>query len=564
MLRHKILALFLSAAGWAAFSQSGPERTFQIPIKNIPFLSGNFAELRNNHFHSGIDFKTQGTVGHAVHSFDEGWISRISVSPWGYGNAIYVSHHNGLTTVYAHLLSFSPAIQKYVKEQQYKQETFTIDIRPEKAELPVKRGEEIAKSGNSGSSGGPHLHFEIRDTESQDAVDPLPYFINKIKDTTKPDLRTIRIYPLEGVVNNSRQPVSAAPVRKENGTVALNKTLTAWGTIGIGVKAYDRMDGTTNIYGVKQVRLFIDDTLHFSMQQNRVAFADTRYLNSLIDYADWHNHRSMVMKLFVDPGNQLECYRQLVNQGKIQIDQERIYRIRLELSDAHGNKNILPFTIQGKKQELPTPAEKGPHYFSYNQENEFRTDSFRFYLPQGVLYTDLDFKYHSKPSQNGYSDIHYVHQSDVPLHKNCDMQITLTNDELVDKSKYYLATIRNNATSYVAASYDNGHMKASVRTFGAYVVMADTIPPALSAVQPESWTKHGRIRYRMSDGQSGIKNWRGEVDGNFALFEYDGKSNVISYRIDSQKIGKGKKHTLSVILTDNCGNEKRDERTFYW
>ncbi|MEG1379992.1 MAG: M23 family metallopeptidase, partial [Bacteroidales bacterium] len=323
MLRNTLLYMLLPLATLTATAQAGPERTYQIPVKMQPFLSGNFAELRNNHFHSGIDFKTQGSTGHPIYSFDEGWVSRISVSPWGYGNALYISHHNGMTTVYAHLENFSPEIRRYVKDYQYEHETFIADIYPDKEDLPVKRGEIVAKSGNSGSSGGPHLHFEIRDTETQDPIDPLPYFINKVKDTTKPNLRNIRIYPIEGVVNGGNAPVTTNPVRKEDGSTVLNKTVTAWGKIGIGVKAYDRMDETTNIYGVKQVRLFVDDTLHFSMQHNRFAFADTRYLNSLIDYADWQSRRSMVMKLFIDPGNNLNCYRQAIDRGEITINEER-------------------------------------------------------------------------------------------------------------------------------------------------------------------------------------------------------------------------------------------------
>ncbi|MEG1585617.1 MAG: M23 family metallopeptidase [Bacteroidales bacterium] len=564
MLKHKLLYLTLTAVSMTAFSQSGPERTFQIPVKAPYFLSGNFAELRNNHFHSGIDFKTQGSTGHPIYSFDEGWVSRISVSPWGYGNAVYISHHNGMTTVYAHLLSFAPAIAKAVKEYQYEHETFAVDFKPAKGLLPVGRGEVIAKSGNSGSSGGPHLHFEIRDTASEEAVDPLPYFINKIKDTTKPDLRAIRIYPLEGIVNGATAPVTTTPVRREDGSTGLSKPVTAWGKIGIGVKAYDRMDSTYNIYGVKQVRMFVNDTLHFSMQQNRFAFADTRYLNSLIDYADWRNRRSMVMKLFVEPGNRLTCYRQLTDRGEITIDEEKPYKIRLELSDAHGNKKILPFTIQGKKQPLPPAPQHGEHYFAFDRENEFATDSFRIHFPEGVFYQNVDFEYHKTKSAKGYSDLHRVHTPTTPLHKGCDMHITLTKDPLADKSKYYLALMNGDNPSFVPGKYEAGKMNASVRVFGSYQVMADTIAPALSPVQPEKWGKTGQIRYRMSDGQSGIKSWRGEVDGQFALFEYDGKSSIIVYKIDSQKIGKGKKHTLSVTLTDNCGNEKRDERSFYW
>ncbi|MGL4292014.1 MAG: M23 family metallopeptidase [Bacteroidales bacterium] len=564
MLKKNILILFLSAVSLTAFSQSGPERTFQIPLKLPPLLSGNFAELRSNHFHSGIDFKTQGSIGYPVYSFDEGWVSRISVSPWGYGKALYISHHNGLTTVYAHLHNFTPAIDTYRKEYLYAKESFMTDIYPEKDEIPVKRGEIIAKSGNTGSSGGPHLHFEIRDTETQDPIDPIPYFIGKLKDTTKPELRTLRIYPLGGIVNGGSAPVNAGAHNNGNGSATIDKAFTAWGKIGLGIKAYDKMDSLYHIYGVKQVRLYVDDSLHFSMQHNRFAFSDTRYLNSLIDYPEWQTRRSMIMKLFVDPGNKLPCYRQMKERGEITINEERPYNIRLELSDAFGNKRVCRFVIRGKESSLPAAKTTGAYYFAFDQTNVFETDSFNIEFPQGVLYRDLDFKYQKKANPGGYADIHQIHDPLTPLHTYCPVGIKLNNDSLSDKSKYFLAEVRNGETVYAGGNYENGFVKGSIRTFGSFTVDADTLAPSLNAIRPESWSKTGQIRYSMTDKQSGIKKWRGEIDGEFALFEQDGKSNILVYKMDSKRIEKGKKHTLTMILTDKCGNEKKDERVFYW
>lgn len=564
LYKFKIFHWLLPLTAFSAMAQVGPERTYQIPVKLPPYLSGNFAELRNNHFHSGIDFKTQGSIGHPVYSFDEGWISRIVMSPTGYGNALYVTHYNGLTTVYAHLDKFAPEIRRCIKEYQYKHETCRVDVRLEKDEFPVKRGQEIAKSGNTGSSAGPHLHFEIRDTDAQYALDPLAYFINKIKDTTKPELRSVRVYPLEGVVNSKLAAVTANPVRHEDGTTGLSKAITAWGKIGIGIKAYDKMDDTYHIYGVKQVRLYVDDTLHFSMQHNRFAFADTRYLNSLTDYADWQSRRSMVMKLFIEPGNKLDCYRQVIDRGEITINEERPYRIRLELQDLHGNKKVFPFTIRGKKQDIPQRPTQGVAHFPYNQDNRYETDRFAIDIPEGMLYTDIDFSYRTTPSVKGYSEIHHVGDPLIPLHSYVDISIGLTKDPIADKSKYYIAWMRGAEPKYLGGTYENGAVKAATRAFGSYVVMADTVAPILKPVNPANWQKNGMVRYSMTDGQTGIKSWRGEVDGNFALFENYGESNILTYHIDGSRIEKGKTHTVTMTVTDNRGNESRDERTFYW
>lgn len=553
------------ATVFSAMAQTGPERTYQIPVKLPPLLSGNFAELRSNHFHGGIDFKTLGSIGHPIYSFDEGWVSRILISPTGYGNALYVTHHNGLTTVYAHLHKFAPEIQQYIKEYQYKTETCHLDAEIEKGKIPVKRGQEIAKSGNTGSSAGPHLHFEIRDGEY--AIDPLPYFIDKIEDTTKPELRYVRFYPLEGVVNGGRNNVTAYPVRHPDGTTSVNKKITAWGKIGIGAKAYDKMDSTYHVYGVKNVRLYVDDTLHFSMQQNRYPLADTRYINSLIDYADWQARRTMVMKLFVDPGNKLDFYGHVIDRGEITINEERPYKLRLELQDLYGNKRVFEFTIIGKKQEIPErPIKEGAVRFPYNQDNHYETDNFAINIPEGMIYTDIDFEHSTKPAvkEKGYSDIHKVGSLDIPLHSYVDIYLGLTKDPIADKSKYYVVCTDWEKPRYIGGTFENGKVKAKIRTFGSYMVKADTIAPTLTAVNPAGWGPNGTIRYTMKDSQSGIKSWRAEIDGEFALFENYGESNTLTYRIDKDRVEKGKTHTIKMVLTDNRDNVSVDERTFFW
>lgn len=562
MNKLKGLALFCALQIFPIEVSSKAIGTFLPPLKTPLLLSGNFAELRNNHFHSGVDFKTQGAIGLGVYAIDEGWVSRILVSPTGYGNALYITHPSGITTVYAHLHSFSSRIFKALREAQYKKETYYIDYTFKKNEVPIERGEMIAKSGNSGSSGGPHLHFEIRDANTQDPIDPLPFYIDKINDTTPPELRYVRIYPIEGIVNNSLKPTTTIPVRRGNGVITQNKQITAWGKIGIGLKAYDRMDNLYHIYGVKRIRLYQNDSLIFSMLHERFSFADTRYLNSLIDYTDWHNRRSMVMRLFIDPGNQLNCYRRAINQGEIIINEEKEYQFRLELSDAHGNKRSFPFIISGKKQEIPPIPPKGENFFAYNQDNFYESDKFDIKIPKGALYTDLDFIHSTKPSAKWFSDIHRIHQLDVPLHTYSQISIAVTKDLVSDKSKYYIASLRYKKPTFIPSVYQNGKVSAQIRTFGDYAVLADTLAPTLVPIQAERWGKTAQIRFRISDAQSGLKYWRGEIDGKFVLFEPSG--NIITYKPDPKHLDKGKKHKIVVTAMDKCGNEKRYEGSFYW
>ena len=286
---------------------------FDFPI----LLSGNFGELRNNHFHSGIDFKTQGVEGKPIHAVQDGYVSRISVSPWGYGNGLYLTHPDGTTTVYGHLQRFAPSIARYIKTQQYEQESFNVNLFLDPDQLPVKKGEIVAYSGNTGSSGGPHLHFEVRDTESEEVLDPIEYFKEKITDTRAPKIQGILVCPQsgKGVVNGSNRKLELKPVTAKNGKQTITGKIEAWGEIGLAVKAYDYMDNTTNIYGVKDITLRQDSQIIYHSNLNRFAFDETRYLNSYVDYEEWKERRSFYMRSFVEPGNRLR-FNESINRFK--------------------------------------------------------------------------------------------------------------------------------------------------------------------------------------------------------------------------------------------------------
>jgi homoserine dehydrogenase len=340
------------------------EQNYTPPLKIDLRLSANFGELRDSHFHSGIDIKTNGSVNQPVYAVADGYISRISVSPGGFGRALYIDHPDGHTTVYGHLNAFSPNIAEYAEQKQYELERFRIDLFPTPNELPVKKGEQIALSGNTGSSGGPHLHFEVRDTRTQDPLDVLDFFGNAVVDTQKPDIRGIAFYPVKGkgAINGSNTPLRLTITKNKAGTpLPPGNTISAWGRIGVGVKAYDRMNGQNNIYGIKHVRLFVDEQLVFRSTINRFSFSKTRMLNSFVDFEEVRNRNSYYMKSFVEPGNTLPFY-ETVNNGFIDIDEERAYRLRYELEDYHGNTLVYPFVVNGIRQPIPPPETCGLVY----------------------------------------------------------------------------------------------------------------------------------------------------------------------------------------------------------
>ena len=554
------LAVSLLIAGTVA---KGHAQTLRNPFDFPILLSGNFGELRNNHFHSGIDFKTQGAEGKPVHCVEDGYVARISVSPWGYGNALYIAHPDGTTTVYAHLQKFSREIAAYVKEQQYAQERFAVNLVLPPDSLPVRKDEVIALSGNTGSSGGPHLHFEIRDTKTEEVMDPLPYFLDQITDTQAPRIQGILIDPIagEGVVNGKKEPIELKPVSTKGQGLTLSGKIEAWGEIGFAVKAYDYMDKTSNIYGVREITLTADDRVIFHSDLDRFAFDETRYLNSFTDYERWREKRSFYVRGFVEPGNRLR-FIESENRGILRIDEPREYRLTYTLSDAFGNTTRLNFTVVGKEQAIPPIETEGTELFHWASANRFGAKGIRLTIPRGNLYDDIYFRYSAKPDSTGLSDLHQLHDRPVALHQSARLSLFLRNDTLTNKRQYGIVQIRKGRASWIGGEYRNGWIDAEIRELGEYEIRQDTKAPTITPLSPQTWASKRIFTFRLTDNLSGVDTYRGEIDGQFALFEMNNRS-VITYHFDKERLPRGK-HELRLIVTDACGNEAVYTHPFTW
>ena len=546
---------------------SSNSQTYRLPVSIPPALSGGFGELRNNHFHSGIDFKTQQAVNKPILSIEDGYVSRISVAPGGYGLALYINHPStGHTSVYAHLNSFSKEIADWVKAKQYEQEQFNVNLFPREGELPVKRGQQIALSGNTGSSGGPHLHFEIRDTKSEHPLDALEY-LAPISDTRKPDLRGVAFYPTtgKGVVNGSSMPTRLTISKDANDNpLGLGRTINAWGRIGVGVKAYDRMNGQNNIYGVKFIRLFVDDIQVFSSTLNRFSFDKTRMLNSFVDFDDWRTRRSFYMKSFIEPGNTLPFYKS-VNNGYIDINEEREYKLRYELEDHYGNTVTYNFKVNGVKQSIPAKPEC-ENFMTWNLNNSFMDMGFNISIPSGNLYYSFCFKYNKTHNSKYYSDVHQINNEPIPLHNRADAWIKLNTDTLQNRKNYGVVRINNNGSeSWMGGKYDGGGISFSIRELGnKYAVTADKVAPTITPLAPENWVSQKRIRIRLRDNMSGISSFRGEINGKFVLFTHDSKSTIYTYHFDDERLTKGQEQTFTFTAIDGAGNSSRYSYKFYY
>ena len=524
---------------------------------NIPlFLSGNFGELRNDHFHSGLDFKTQGVTGFPVKAVKAGFISRISVGPYGFGRAVYIDHPDGTTSVYGHLDRFNPKIESIVADSQYVKESFSVNLSFSASELPVQQGEVIAYSGNTGGSGGPHLHFELRNTETGKTLDPMPVFKNLLKDSRPPEIKSLMFFPQpgKGAVNRSAFKQAVDVVKNKNGEYVLSKPVNAWGLIGIGIKAYDRMDGTSNIYGVKKIQLLVDNKEVFYSVMDGFFFSESRYTNSFIDWDEWKTRRSFFVKSFIEPGNKLGVYRTNL-PGFISIQESKSYNCKYILQDEYGNTATLAFVITGEKCPIPEEKKDGV-FFPYNRNNEYKGKGIALDIPEGNLYTDIYIKPETSFSGNSIFAPVYSFGKRAPLNNFCPLSLSITNDSYRDKSKYGVVSVADNKTVWLGGKYESGKLNVRIRELEPLTVAIDTLPPSVTPLNITKWTANKRISFKITDDLSGIDYYQGKLDGQFALFEYDPKTNSLFCNFDAERMKTGKQ-TLTLTVRDGVRNETR-------
>lgn len=534
---------------------------FQLPMKIEPLLSANFGELRHNHFHSGLDIKTQGTVGKHVYAVADGWVSRVAVTRYGYGKAVYIDHPNGYTSVYGHLDAFAPRLDSVVRAAQYGSRSYFQNLYFEKGEIPVLRGERIALSGNTGGSGGPHLHFEIRETQSEEPMDPLLWLSDRFVDREKPRAQALAVYAKkgEGALSNGQEK-AVVPLN----TAEAPALPAVWGKVGLGLKAYDYMTGTTNVYGICHLRLFVDEKEVFSQQFNRFSFDESRYVNALADYGEWATRSSWIMRSFRLPFNGLDVYPVMLDDGYVTIDEQRPYPCRYELTDRSGNQTVVSFVLHGRKMEIP-PVDSTLLCFYPQYDNEYVGTDVRLLIPRGSLYEPLFFRYDQRPSPY-VSDYYDLHDLSVPVHSPLALEISLRRDPLSDKSRYYLSHLDSKGRwEFVPAVYSEGRMQADIRELGTYTVMIDSVPPKIILPGIDNVLKNALIRIGIRDDETDIGGYECLIDGAWALFEDDYKNTSIFYRPDGRALQRnGQTHTLSVKVWDACGNVRQKEWQFIY
>jgi hypothetical protein len=548
---------------------------FISPLKIPISLSANFGELRADHFHSGLDIKTQGVVGKEVVASAPGYVYRITISPGGFGKALYLRHPSGYSTVYGHLDSFSPEIEEYVNSRQYEEKSYMITLWPQKDRFQFKQGDLIAYSGNSGSSSGPHLHYEIRKSDEEVPVNPLSFDFG-ITDNIKPVIEKVIVYPI-GVmtsINNENKPLKLN-VTGGNGnyTTPARNEITITGSAGFGIKAYDLIDNSYNRSSVYSIELRIDSVLVYNYKMDGFSFNESRYINSHIDYEALLKDRIYIERTYLLPNDKLSVYQNVVKKGIFSFTDGKRHHIEIIVADIYKNKsrlsffvNSIPFSAIGQKAK---PDGDNIVLMPYNRNNKFVSKNVAVHLPAGTLYDTLYFEFKRSSGNTGmYPDIYQIHNKYTPLHKAYDLLIKPNKVPPGKATKLLIVQMGDNFKKIpVSSTWDNGYIVAKPSSFGSFYVGIDTIPPIINLIGFNSGANlavRTELKIKISDDFSGIKAYEPVIDGKWALFEFDQKNNLLIYRFDPKRIQKGSKHNLSLRVTDNRENVSTLTCEFIW
>lgn len=572
MKKNIILFLFI-------ISLSGFSQEYRSPFDFPLFLSGTFGELRNDHFHTGIDIKTNEIEGHKLYAIEKGYISRIKVSTWGYGKVLYINHPNGHTSVYAHMLRFNDRIEALVQKKQYKKESFEIEIYLKKDQIEIKKGEIIGLAGNTGGSGGPHLHFEIRDTKTEKPLNPLNYGF-KVTDNISPVISAIKIYPQDNAkINNLSKAF------KQNSTKNNSKNLkqgydeysinpqdshiTISGDVSFGISTFDRQNGApNNKNGVYSIKLFLNNKIIHHFEVDKLDFSKNRFINAHIDYEEYKETNKRYNRCHKLPYNELSNYDSIINNGIVSFTDSNTHNIRFEVRDIEGNLSILKLKIKSApQQDSPKRDLDKSNIFKYDQENILIKDNFEMYMERYSLYQDEPIIYSILPKQNNtISRIHSIMKESIPVQKYYVLSIKEDIPKKIKEKVYIAKLLKNKTFQYKGKSWDNEFLSTKTRDFGKYCIVADSIKPTISTFRilkkENIYGGNGIISCKINDNESGISYYRGEIDGKWILMEYDYKINSLTYHVPRDF--KSGKHNISIMVRDKLNNESVYSKEFIY
>lgn len=560
-MRFLIFLLFCSQ--FVGAQKDYPKDFFGYPLDVPMQLSGNFGELRPNHFHAGFDMKTLQKEGLNVYAVADGYVSRIKMSTFGNGKAIYITHSNGFTSVYGHLQQAQGAIFDYIKKAHYKENAFEIELYLKPTDLVVKKGDVIGLSGNSGASEGPHLHFEFRDTATEFVINPLFFGYDKaLVDIKKPIVTSLYCYPIsnESVVNKSQRPVIINLKLQKDGFYLADAVL-AKDAIGFGINTYDIDNVSFNNNGVYDVQTFWNGQFNYGYQFNTYSFDDMRYINGLIDYSRYKKSQQRIQKLFQKQAFPLRILKNKSTTGVLKIEPNMSSVYRIEVSDYFGNKTIINVPIQydSAAVELEKEKEVSQYFINVTKDYLFSKEKATIFFPAHTFYEDFDMNF------NVTNGVVQIHNDVVPVHSNFTISIEDQGHSQSEMEKMYIAKLDGTKTSFNYTTLKGNVFEAKVKILGSYKLVSDVTAPIIEAktlIDGKSLSFTNTIQFSIHDTQSGIKSYNGFLNGNWVLFEYDHKTKKIRHDL-SDGIAIQGQNDLKIIVLDHVGNSTIFETHFF-
>ncbi|HEY8388857.1 MAG TPA: M23 family metallopeptidase [Parasegetibacter sp.] len=539
-----------------------PEGYFRNPLSIPISLSGNFGELRTNHFHMGIDFRTEQRENLRVYAAAEGYVARVKIEPGGFGRAIYINHPNGLTTLYAHLNDFYPELETYVKEQQYLKESWAVYLDIPAGMFPVKKGQFIAFSGNTGGSQGPHVHFEIRETATDRCINPMLFGL-PIPDKVAPVLLRLSVYDRNRSVYEQNPTIIA--LRRSGNTYSTTPAVLTVNSsrISFAISAYDTHSGSSNQNGIYQAVLFQNNLPQIGFRMDKIGYEETRYLNAHVDYKTRASGGPWLQHLSELPGYVNSIYYPFEGNGILDISDGKVHEIRIEVKDAHNNTAIVKTKVQYKAVTKTSSVIAGKMFYPFMLD-VYESQDLEFFIGEKCLYDSVRIAHSRKDVKvnNVVSAAHTIGSTTIPLQEYFSVRIK----PLVDlpeelKGKVVMQRFAGTKKQVAKVEWQGEWAMARFRDFGTFQLVVDTTPPVIIPVgfkDGANLSAVKRIVFQASDNMGQYKNFRAELNphqdsqpGQWLRFTNDKGKNFI-YEFD-EKCPKGN-HVLRVSIEDEAGN----------
>ncbi|MGY8948740.1 MAG: peptidoglycan DD-metalloendopeptidase family protein [Flavobacteriales bacterium] len=533
-----------------------PTNYFSNPLQIPLILNGNFGESRSNHFHSGIDIKTKFKEGFKVISAAEGYVSRIKVSHGGFGKAIYINHPNGYTTVYAHLKKFNNSIEKFVKRFQYKKQSYEVDLYLKSDDLKILNNEIIGFSGNTGSSSGPHLHFETRKTSSQKAINPLLFGI-EIKDTRRPTVNSLYLYKKDksGYISEPSKVV----LSKINDSTFTTEKIKLNSLVSFGLSGFDRQDLANNKNGIYEISTFLDGNLINLMSFDSFFFEESIKINTLIDYSYYIKNKERILKLFIEEENDLSIYSKK-NNGFVDVTQ-RTSLYKIKASDIKGNYITIdiPLVYDKTIKKITTNSQNISYskLIDNNLKYDFNFKNSSINIPKNTFLKNRKIKIEH------FNDTLKIINPYIAVYKNIKIKFKNPNS---NKGNYLAVKDHEGNESFASSKLNPlNYFELKTKKTGLYYISNDSISPMIKPIKFKNgdWVSGEKyLKFKITDKESGIKKYKGKINGKWMLFEYEYKKNQISYEFDSNYLSKSK-NEVEIEIEDMAGNSFIKTYTFY-